>query len=342
MMLLVAVSSFAVEVEIGGLWYEVISKTKEAKVIQYKNDNKYSGDIVIPSTVEYNGDNYSVTSIGGSAFYGCSGLTSVTIPNSVTSIGNSAFWNCSGLTSVTIPNSVTSIDSYTFMYCSGLTSVSIPNSVTSIGGQAFLRCSGLTSVTIPNSVTSIGGGAFIDCSGLTSVTIPNSVTSIGGSAFYRCSSLTSVTIPNSVTTIGDRAFSCCSGLTSVTIGDGIKTIGSSAFASCAELTDVYCYAENVPRMVDEYGYQCTDAFEGSYIEYATLYVPAESVSSYSSTTPWSNFKKIVPLTPEETDVKSLRQMTSANHYFMLDGRKVTGQPTKKGVYIVDGRKVVMK
>jgi len=101
----------------------------------------------------------------------------------VTSIGNSAFSSCSGLTSVTIPNSVTSIGNYAFSMCSGLTSVTIPNSVTSIGNSAFRYCFGLTSVTIPNSVTSIGDEAFYDCSGLTSVTIGSGVTSIGNYAF---------------------------------------------------------------------------------------------------------------------------------------------------------------
>ena len=97
------------------------------------------------------------------AFSYCSGLTSVTIPNSVTSIGWSAFENCSGLTSVTIPNSVTSIGNWAFSHCSGLTSITIPNSVTSIGNYAFSDCSGLTSITIPNSVTSIGSYAFRGC-----------------------------------------------------------------------------------------------------------------------------------------------------------------------------------
>ena len=96
-------------------------------------------------------------------FYGCSSLTSVTIPNSVTSIGGWTFQDCSSLTSVTIPNSVTSIGEGAFTSCSSLTSVTIPNSVTSIGGWAFQFCSSLISVTIPNSVTSIGEGAFTSC-----------------------------------------------------------------------------------------------------------------------------------------------------------------------------------
>ena len=105
---------------------------------------------------------------------------------SVTSIGDWAFWGCSGLTRITIPNSVTSIGDWAFCGCSGLTRITIPNSVTSIGEDAFSGCSGLTSITIPKSVTSIEEGAFKGCSGLISITIPNSVTSIGERAFDNC------------------------------------------------------------------------------------------------------------------------------------------------------------
>lgn len=117
------------------------------------------GDLVIPN---------SVTRIGMYAFYGCSGLTSVTIPNSVMSIGREAFSGCSGLTSVTIGNGVTSIEYNTLAYCSSLTSITIPDSVTSIGCMVFEGCCGLTSVTIGNGVTSIGHNAFSACEGLKS------------------------------------------------------------------------------------------------------------------------------------------------------------------------------
>ena len=251
----------------------------------------------------------SVKTIGNSAFSGCSGLTYVTIPSSVTSIGNSAFYDCRKLSSVTIPNSVTSIGSSAFQNCKGLTSVTIPNSVTSIGSSAFQNCSGLTSVTIPNSVTSIGGSAFYGCSGLTSVTIPNSVTSIGDYAFNNCSGLTSVTIPNSVTSIGYEAFYGCSGLTSVTIGSGVNHIFGRAFADCPELTNVYCYAEKLTK--EKYGgdglYTYPNAFEGSYIEYATLHVPKGCLDAYKAVDPWKNFQSIL----EIVDAKVELSMTEA-------------------------------
>lgn len=144
--------------------------------------SQYTNNVVIPKSVDYNGNTYPVISINSYAFYNCYGLTSVTIPNSVTSIGNNAFQYCSGLTSVTISNGLTTIGSSAFS-CSGLTSVNIPNSVTSIDRNAFEGCIGLTSVTIPNSVTSIGNYAFYNCSGLTSVIIGTGVLTIGSSAF---------------------------------------------------------------------------------------------------------------------------------------------------------------
>ena len=173
-----------------------------------------------------------VTSIGEGAFYDCSSLASVTIPDNVTSIGEDAFLHCSSLTSVTIGNSVTSIGERAFQSCSSLTSVTIPDSVTSIGEYAFYNCSSLTSVVIGNGVTSIGNSAFQACSSLTGITIPDSVTSIGEDAFWHCESLTSVTIGDSVTSIGEYAFCYCSSLASVIIGNSVTSIENSAFYGC--------------------------------------------------------------------------------------------------------------
>ena len=181
----------------------------------------------------------SVTSIAYSAFSGCTSLTSVTISDGVTSIGYNAFSGCTSLTSVTIPDSVTSIEEDAFSGCTSLTSVTIPNSVTSIGDNAFDGCTSLTSVSISDSVTSIRNGTFYGCTSLTSVTIPDSVTSIRNGTFYGCTSLTSVNIPNRVTNIAYAAFSGCSALQEVKIPESVTSIDSCAFENCTDLERVY-------------------------------------------------------------------------------------------------------
>ncbi len=200
-----------------------------------------------------------------SPYSNASDIENLVISDAVTSIGESAFEQCDGLTSVTIGNSVTSIGMYAFSYCTGLTSVTIGNSVESIGDYAFNECSNLTSITIPSSVTSIEEGAFNECSVLTSVTIGNSVESIGDYAFEGCS-VTSITIPNSVESIGDYAFCNCSGLTSVTN-----------------------YAVT-PQAING------NVFYNVNTSSCTLYVPAESVSAYSTASVWQDFgtKSAIP------------------------------------------------
>ena len=195
---------FAYDFSQNGLSYYILSTEDKTCVVNDCSSNLST--VVIPSTVVNNGTTYTVTRIGSYAFYGCSSLTAVEIPNSVTSIGDEAFYGCSGLTAIQIPSSVTSIGERAFYGCSSLTAVEIPNSVTSIGDEAFYGCSGLTAIQIPSSVTSIGERAFYDCSSLTTVEIPNSVTSIGERAFYGCERLHSVTIGAGVLSIGSNAF----------------------------------------------------------------------------------------------------------------------------------------
>ncbi len=249
--LLTTIATHAYSFQSGDLYYNITSdNTVEVTYQEQWNEFNYQGltTATIPATVTKNGTTYSVTSIGDDAFYVCSSLTSITLPNSVTSIGRSAFGGCSSLTSITIPNSVTSIGRSAFSVCSSLTSITLPNSVTSIGNYAFDDCSALTSITLPNSVTSIGDGAFEDCSALTSITIGNSVTSIGRSAFYECSSLTSITLPNSVTSIGHSAFYGCSSLTSITIPNSVTSIEKYAFYRCSSLTSI-----TIPNSVTSIG-----------------------------------------------------------------------------------------
>ena len=262
LLLMCATMAFAQEVFYSkdGIKYKIDKETKQAKVVADKT--KYSGDLVIHETIEFNDVTYYVISIEEDAFYNCSGLTSITIPNSVTSIENYAFSGCSGLKSITIGNSVTSIGSGAFKGCAGLTNIIIPNSVTSIGGSAFKECSSLTSIEIPNSVTSIGDSAFKECSSLTSIEIPNSVTSIGDNAFEATAwydnqpdgiiyvgkvlhtykgtmpKNTSIVIKEGTLNIGEYAFSGCDGLTSITIPNSVTSIGEYAFNGCDGLTSI--------------------------------------------------------------------------------------------------------
>jgi len=214
----------------------------------------------------------SVTTIGYSAFEGCSGLTgNLVIPDSVTTIGYSSFRNCSGLTgSLVIPDSVTVINNYAFYDCRGLTgNLVIPEGVTTIGNSAFSRCKGFTgALVIPDSVTTIGSSAFSSCSGLTGdLVIPDSVTTIGYSAFEGCSGLTgNLVIGDSVTTIGERAFIGCKGLTgNLVIPEGVTTIGEWAFYNCSGLTGDLVIGDSV-RTIGNYTFRGCSGLTGIKVD----------------------------------------------------------------------------
>lgn len=300
----------------------------------------------------------SVEKIGCGAFEGCTSLSSVTIPNSVVSISGDAFRECSGLTSLSIGNSVASIGEDAFHNCCSLafikveegnatydsrnscnaiiftksnslilgsTNTVIPNTVATIGENAFYGCSGLASLIIPNSVTSIGRSAFYGCSGLASLTIPNSVTNIGASAFRYCSGLTSVFFSNSVINIENSTFADCSELMIVKLGRGIKKIGTYAFSNCPKLTDFYCFTENIPTIY-------SSSFKDSYIQYATLYVPAKSIEAYQAKSPWSNFKEIVAIEVPKHTLTYTIDGTTYKTYSIEEGETVAPEtvPIKEG------------
>ena len=278
--LLTSITAWAYDFELNGVYYNITdanAKTVEVTYVEngIGNSDFYYGAITIPKRVSKENVTYDVTSIGNSAFVRCSGLTSITIPNSVTSIGGSAFYFCSALTSVTIPNSVTSIGVYAFQNCSRLTSIHISDlawwcntdfSSSYLSDNVhhlYLGDQEITNLVIPEGVTNISSATFWNCTYITSVTIPNSVTSIGNWAFYECSSLTSITIPNSVTSIGSEAFYGCTGLTSVIVGAATPlSITSYTFSNRAN---------------------------------ATLYIPIGSKAAYQTADYWKEFGEIVEL-----------------------------------------------
>ena len=211
----------------------------------------------------------------------------MTIPSSVTKIDCwGVFYGCSGLTSLTLPSCVTSIGWGVFYGCSRLTSLTIPSSVTKIGESAFQGCSGLTSLTIPSSVTSIGKNAFNGCSGLTSLTLPSSVTGIGWYAFKGCSRLTSLTIPSSVTWIGLEAFSGCSGLTSIYVyTKKLPELGPDVFTGCnAQNCTVYVpTGTSDAYKSSEFGYfEKIVEFDATGIDKVATSTNAKEVSRYSA------------------------------------------------------------
>lgn len=252
-MLQAFLTASAYDFEVDGIYYNIISFDDMTCEVT-SDDNKYQGDIVIPSFVEYNTRKLSVIKIGESAFKNCTGLTSVTFPESLTTVGRSAFSGCSGLSSITFPESLPGIGPEAFKDCTGLTSVTIPETWSIISWGAFSGCSGLTSVTFPESLTSIGDAAFEHCTGLTSVTFPESLTYLGNYAFEYCTRLTSVTFPDNLTTINRGAFDRCNRLSSVSFPENLTTIEGGAFVNCSGLTSV-----TFPKNITSIG---SYAFEG--------------------------------------------------------------------------------
>lgn len=231
------------------------------------------GSLVIDSTVTWGDTTYTVVAIGAYAFYGCSGITSLTIPSTVSTIKGWAFYNCSNLSTVDIPASVANFGNYVFsgtalpdpfykdsvfvyMPTAATGVYTIPDQITYICGGAFYRCASLTHVVIPNTVTEIGAGAFLDCDGLTqplynntlfvrlpltysgSYTIPDGIRTVCASAFVRDTGLTALVMPNSVTSMGNGAFSSCTGLTAVTLSESLTELPGFAFMGCTALPAV--------------------------------------------------------------------------------------------------------
>lgn len=196
-------------------------------------------------------------------------------------------------------------------YASEIQKIKIGSGITNIGNFTFYKCRNITSLTIPSAVTSIGSSAFESCTGLTSLTLSDGLESIGGSAFESCTGLKNLVIPSTV-----------------------NTISINAFRNCKGITDVYCYAENVPT-TDE------NAFNGTPTEKSRLHVPANAIEAYKAAWPWSDFKEIVALTNNPDGILEIKQLDDSQvPYYDLYGRRIH-QPLQKGLYIQNGRKIIV-
>lgn len=319
-----------------------------------------------------------VLTIGEDAFSYCTGLESLAIPASVTSIGDRAFSCCYGLNSITvasdnqyydsrdncnalietstntlitgckntvIPNTVESIGFDAFNHCYGLISITIPESVTSIGEGAFDHC-GLTAVTIPAGVTTIGEATFQNCDNLASVTFSEGLQSIGREAFKR-TGLTSINLPEGLQSIGEGAFDDCDQLSSVSIPSTVTSIDPGAFYGCANLTKVTSMIE-APSAIDESVFSIGwDEHDECIFTSATLYVPAGTKALYEATESWNKFQNIVELEGDGIKVARADGVSMKDSIFDLSGQRVQSsvlkpQSKKKGIYIRNGKKVVVK
>ena len=314
-------NALAYDFMVDGLCYDICSNSESVAVtyesLYSDNYEDLQGDIVIPQKVKHIGKSYDVVMIGHDAFRGCSGLTSVTIPNSVTTIATDAFFGCYSLSTIMIPESVTKIGIRVFGGCLNLLSIHVdplnttfdsrencnaiietatnslivgckntqmPASIRTIAPSAFYDSSELLTLTIPDSVTEIGSFAFHGCTGLVSVTIPPSVTKIGSDAFSACSGLASVNIPPSVTEIGRSAFDGCTGLASVVIPYSVNKIDFEAFYDCTNLKSIICSISTPQNTITDF-----TAFRGVDRQTCHLMVPQGSLESYSSASPWLYF-----------------------------------------------------
>ena len=284
-LLLTGTRTYAYDLHVRGVYYNRLSPNhvevtfKDAK----KNDDAYSGDVVIPERVRtMEGQTYEVISIGDKAFSSCWKMTSLTLPESIMAIGEDAFTGCIGLTKLSLPSKVAEIGSRAFAFCTELLNITIPEGVVQIKAYTFLACAKLASVRLPSSIRSIEESAFDSCEGLTRINLPEGLKIIGNRAFSGSSALRNIILPGSLYSMGERAFDG-SGLTAITIPGNIGEIHPTAFDNCRNLKDLKM--RQLDAMGQIGGHEWVDLGLPSGLKWATCNLgaltPEESGKYYS-------------------------------------------------------------
>ena len=319
--LLCSATVHAYDFEVDGIYYNIVSLT-DLTVSVTSGDSKYSGEVIIPSTVTYKSKDLTVTAIGNQTFYDCQNLTSIILPESVTEIGSQAFYRCKSLTAITLSKSVTEIGYSAFAGCSSLTTINIPedSKLTKICFNAFASCVSLTTIILPESITKIEYEAFEGCSSLTAINIPENVSEIGFKTFAECSSLKEVIIDNGneMLSLGANSFDGCplesvylgrnlsyagqshqtpfyekETLTTATIGNMVTQITYNTFYGC-NLTSIYLMG-GTPPSVGSGNFEDVDYMN------TIVYVPQGALAVYQMADVWKNFWDMqehdIPLDP---------------------------------------------
>ena len=359
----------AYDFTVDGLYYNIVSLedltceiTYGDKVDEYHGT--YSGDIVIPETVTYNNKTLTVVKIGENAFYYCSELSSVIIPQTVTYIGSEAFEGCGAITSITIPSSVTFIGYKVFTYCISLNNIVFEDGDKTLewdnyfSTTIFYGCpidslylgrnlkrtdeyyayglfqdSSVKKLIVGNTVTEIENISFYGCEKLTEISLPNSVTTIGESAFYDCENLTKVSLGNSVTKIGDFAFKDCEDLTEISLGKSVAGIGSGALTGCSNLTTIYSLNPTPPTFE-------SDEFTNKQYINMNVYVAKGSLAAYQTADIWKNFWNLQEYSTDTGIGNITVDGVQENKIYDLQGRKLDAP--QHGINIINGKKVLVK
>ena len=336
--------------EVDGIFYNFNQDAMTAEVVE--NYDYYSGKIVIPETVEFEGSEYKVTSIGDFSFYDCGSLSQVQLPASITSIGQYAFENCSSLKSINIPVGVTRIGEHAFGECIDLTKMEVPatvkemgagvfggcNSLTDIklneglgalGTEAFTRCSALESIVVPGSVKNIDPWAFSYCIALKDITIGEGIGSVGEAAFAYCTSLEDIKMPSTVKSIEKQAFSNCEVLGRVVLSKELESLGDRVFDSCEMLAAIKCNSMTPAKVFND---KILDIYA-----LTQLYVPQGAKAAYQGAGAWKNFTAVAEA-DEDTEIKEQLKRFQADdiNYVVCDFNNIAKVVKKGGIELYSG------
>lgn len=349
----------ATKIEIEGIYYNLNGTSAEVTYrgdeedgwMYFQADELYTGDIVIPDSVLYEGAYYQVTSIGNDAFAGSRQMTSLSLPSSISDMGSGLFSLCTSLSSISVDeDNPIFFSSNGILYKRNPTSlyfaprnlqgdITLDSTLTTIPSSAFQNCTGITSVTLPDNITEIADGAFTGCTGLTEIFFNSKLTTIGEYAFSKCTSLSIVNLPTIVKNIKSCAFMDCTGLYYVLLHEGLESIGKMAFYNCQNIMGIqlpstlksiseqafqYCYNLSSIKNDSPLSIELGSTDYGYVAYYATEIIDdTDPTSVHYITTPCTDYVNVYSVTG--IIVKSHVIETKA-----LDN-------LSKGIYIVNGK-----